>query len=82
MVCQAYGFLNKSNISDVQYEKFCGKKFPEPSKIPPTKDGFRQHVKRVNYQAFVWKGALEANQEITETDQYGWDLIDGTYKVH
>ena len=38
MVCQAYGFLNKSNINDVRYEKCCGEKFPEPSKIPPTKD--------------------------------------------
>ena len=82
IVCRAYGFLNKSNINDVRYEKCCGKKFPEPSKIPPTKEHLHQHVRRVNYQAFLWKNALEANQEIPDADQHGWDAVDGTYKVH
>lgn len=38
MVYQASGFLNKPNVSDVRYEKSCWEKFPEPSKITPTKD--------------------------------------------
>ena len=33
MIYQACGFLNKSSISEVRYEKCCGKKFPEPSQI-------------------------------------------------
>ena len=72
MVCQAYGFLNKPNFNDVQYGKCCGEEFPEPSKVPPTKDELHRHVKRVSYQIFVWKSTLEANQETYEADQHGW----------
>ena len=82
MIYQNYEFLNKYNVSDVRYEKRCGEKFPKPSKIPPTKDELHQHVKRVSYQVFLWKNALEANQEIPEADQHGWSVIDRTYKVH
>ena len=27
MGCQTYGFLNKSNVNEVQYEKCCGRNF-------------------------------------------------------
>ena len=69
MVCQAYGYLNKSNVSDVRYEKCCGKKFLEPSKIPPTEGKLHEHVNHINYQAFAGKNTLETNQEIPEADQ-------------
>ena len=84
MACQAqvYGFLNKPNVNDVQYEKCCGQRFPEPSKISPAIEELHQHVKRVNYRAFVQKNALEANQEILEADQRSWDAINGACKVH
>ena len=36
IVCQAYGFLSKSGVNYVLYEKCWEKKFPEPSKISPT----------------------------------------------
>ena len=81
IVCQAYGFLSKSNVNDVPYEKRCGKKFPEPSEILSTKDGLDQHVTCINYQEFVWKNAFEANQKIPEADQHSWSGIDGTYEV-
>lgn len=41
-----------------------------------------KHVKRVNDQVFIWKSALETNQEINEADQHSCGVIDGTYKVH
>ena len=41
-----------------------------------------QHVKRINYQAFARKNALDANKEIPEADQHGWNVINGTFKVH
>ena len=37
-----------------------------------TKEDLHQRVKRVNYQAFVWKNPLKAKQEIPEADQLGW----------
>ena len=41
-----------------------------------------KHAKRVNDQVFIWKSALETNQEINEADQHSCGVIDGTYKVH
>lgn len=32
--------------------------------------------------SFVWKRALEEKQKISKADQYGWGMIDRTYKVH
>ena len=61
ILCQAYGFLNKRNVNDVRYEKFCEENFREASKISPINDELHQHVKRVNYQAFVCNNALETN---------------------
>ena len=66
----AYGF-GKSNVSDVRYEKCFGKKFPKPSKFPPIKDKLNQHDNHANYEALVWKNALEAKLEIPEADQHG-----------
>ena len=57
-------------------------KFPEPSRIPPTSDELRQHVKRANYQASVWRNALGTNPYIPDDDGHGWDLIDGSLKIH
>lgn len=39
------------------------------------------YAKFANYQTFIWKNALETNQEIPEADHQGWSRIDKTYKV-
>ena len=53
-----------------------GRNFLNPPKIPPTKNQLhQQHVKHVNYEAFVWKNALEANQEVPEAHQPDWGMI-------
>ena len=54
MVCTTYGFENVADINEVRYRKRCSKQFPGPTRIPPGKDELRQHVKKVNYQAFIW----------------------------
>ena len=40
--------------------------------LPPTQDALRKHVQRANYQAFVWKNALEAMPNITGPNGHGW----------
>ena len=82
MVCSAYGFPNEENINEVRYMKCCGKKLPEPTRLPPTKDELKQHVLRSNYQAFIWKRALEGEPAIPDPDGYGWDLDDGHLSIH
>ena len=82
MVCTAYGFENEVNIDDIRYKKCCGKEFPDPIRLPPTKDELKQHIQRSNYQGLVWKNALEIEQDIPDPDGYGWKLVDGCLNVH
>ena len=49
-----------------------GRNFLNILKFYQTKNKLHQHAKHVNFQAFVWKNALEANEEIRTTDKHGW----------
>ena len=40
--------------------------------LPPTSDCLLQHLKRSNYQAFVWRHALEAMQDLESPEGHGW----------
>ena len=82
LVCTAYGFESETDIDRVRYKKCCGKKFPEPSRLPPTKDELKQHIKRANYQTFIWKNALQRDCQIPNASDHGWKLEDGCLKVH
>ena len=46
----------------VRYEMLT--KGAESHNIPPTKDALHLHIKRANYQTFIWKQALNPNFEI------------------
>lgn len=76
LVCHLYGMQEEEKINVVRYRKFCKENFPEPNKLPPTEDEIRQHVKRANYQAFVWKRALEVNPNIESPVGHGWCMTD------
>ena len=71
MVCVAYGFENVEKINEIRYKKCCSKQFPDLTRIPPTRPELRQHVKRVNFQAFIWKKALDVEPLIPNADGYG-----------
>ena len=66
---------------DLKNVTMWGEKFHEPSKIPTIKEKLHQHVKHINYKAFVWKNTLEAKHGIPEADQHGWNVIDKIIKV-
>ena len=42
-----------SNLNHLNYKLFT-KKHLESSKLPPTEDSALYHVKRANYQCFIW----------------------------
>ena len=49
---------------------------PKPYQLPPTKDEFTKHIIRANYQAYVWKRALETNLDIPSPIGHGWERKD------
>jgi len=50
---------------------FCQKK-RKNEMLPPTSDCLLQHLKRANYQAFLWRHALEAMQDLDSPEGHGW----------
>ena len=48
--------------------------------LPPTSDALIQHVKRANYQAYVWRNALTAMQQLPPPESKGWYIAYGMLK--
>ena len=80
MVCELYG-TNKTSITEARYKKFCKKSMPDPCMLPPTKDELELHIKRANFQAFIWKKAVEREPDIPSPVGHGWDVKDGYLEV-
>ena len=67
---------DETNINETRYRNFCMKNTPEPHQLPPTENELTQHIIRVNYQAYVWKRALETNLDISSPIGHGWERKD------
>lgn len=73
-------FQSIHNIQKGKYRRWAAllHGLPEKAKkwnAPPTSDCLLQHLKRSNYQAFVWRHALEAMQDLESPGGHGW-MID------
>ena len=79
-VIHLYG-LKIQSIDEARYVLFCTKNHLS-QQLPPTRDALRNHVKRANYQAAIWKHALKAKADIPSPDGHGWTLCDNTLQVH
>ena len=63
--------IKASTVDELRYFMFCQKK-QKNDMLPPTSDCLLQHLKRSNYQAFVWRHALEAMQDLESPEGHGW----------
>ena len=71
-VCSLYTASKKTSTAvELRYLMFCQKK-QKNEILPPTCDCLLQHLKRSNYQAFVWRHALEAMQDLEPPEGHGW----------
>ena len=71
-VCSLFTASKKTSTADeLHYFMFCQKK-QKNEMLPPTSDCLLQHLKRANYQAFLWKHALEAMQDLDSLEGHGW----------
>ena len=71
-----YGMPDETNINEARYRKFCVKNTPESHQLPPTKDELTQHIICENYEAYVWKRALETNLDILSPTGHRWGKKD------
>ena len=71
--CHLYRMPDEPNIKETRYRKFCIENTPESHQLPRTKVELTQHTIRANYQAYVWKRALETNLDISSLIGHGWE---------
>ena len=46
--------------------------------LPPTTEAFSENVKRAHLQTFIWKNALQLDQQKLDPTDYGWVKEVGT----
>lgn len=75
-ICSIYtsakSFLN---ADDARYFLFCQRSLKSED-LPPTSECLSHHIKRANFQAFVWNRALHPLQNSPSPEGNGWKLDD------
>ena len=80
-ICNLYPSLKKTSTSvdELRYLMFCQRK-QKSELLPPTSGSLILHLKRANYQAFVWRNSLVALQELPSPEYHGWAIEDEALK--
>ena len=71
-ICSLYASSKKTptSVDELRYLMFCQRK-QKSELLPPTSDSLGLHLKRANYQAFVWRNSLVAMQELPSPEYQG-----------
>ena len=80
-VCKMYGKPKLVEVNECRYITFCAKQGQSQS-LPPCQDALRNHTMCANYQAAIWRQALDANPEIPSPESHGWLIRDGQLDIH
>ena len=74
-VCNLYTNVKKAGckVDDIRYWLFCQKQKRNEG-LPPTSDSLYQHLKRANFQAYVWKKSFESIQHLPKPENHGWKI--------
>lgn len=80
-VCSLYDCNNTTNVNQARYSMFCKGNNQQSHQLPPTKAALRYHIKRANYQCYLWKNALHPIIQLQQPDGHGWKLSDGSLQV-
>ena len=81
MVCTLYGDNNSDSIDKTRFKLFCKNQHLQSHQLPPTNAALIKHLKRANYQVYVWKHALMPTITDQTPDGEGWKLIDNHLKI-
>ena len=70
-VCHLYKVPMCTSINLARYQLF-SKKSPKAKQLSLTMDALNQHTRRSNYQAYIWKHALQTTLNMPSPDGNGW----------
>lgn len=75
-VCRLFGDKNDINsVNDLRYILFKKGQYAEEH-LPPTRDVLLNHLRRSNYQAFIWKHFFTNNLHMPSFENHGWLIED------
>jgi hypothetical protein len=80
-VCAMYGDKESLSANQTRYNLFCKSQNLQSHQLPPTESALLHHLKRANYQAYIWKHALQANIPNQDPEGEGWKVIDEQLEV-
>jgi len=60
---------------------FCKSQSLQSHQLPPTESALLHHLKRANYQTYIWKNALQATIPMQEPEGEGWKVKDGHLEI-
>ena len=82
-MCSLYTIKNRipATADEARYLLFC-QKAQNNLLLPPTSDSLLQHIKRANYQAYVWRKALVSRQDLPSPAGHGWKIEDNAMCPH
>lgn len=82
-VCTLYDTdsINTFNINELRYKLFA-KKGLSGERLPPTLDSLVHHLKRANYQCFIWKSACTPLLSLPSPFTNGWIETDGKIEMN
>ena len=66
-----YEYGTTSSVNDVRLKMF-SKVNKSVESLPPSQDAFHLHLNRANYQAFIWKKAIEPKRDCPLPTGHGW----------
>ena len=75
-----YGKDEFGCIDEVRYALFCMKN-QSSQYLPPTQDALKKHTMRANYQAAIWKRALDAEPDVPSPSGNGWTMSNGVLSI-
>ena len=80
-VCALYNDHLCQSVNEHRYKLFCKSKSLQSHQLPPTKEALENHLKRANYQSFIWKHALQT--EVNQSpDGQGWQQKNGQLEIY
>lgn len=70
-VCHLYAYDSTDDVNAVRYMIFKSGKYSE-EQLPPTEDVLNLHIKRANYQAYIWRHCMENSLNMPDPKTHGW----------
>ena len=69
-----------NTMEALRYFMFCQQRKRKNESLSSTSDSLRQHMKRANYQTFIWRSSLVAIQNLQSPVGHEWELEDDCLK--